>query len=174
MKFAICAGHGDSDPGACYSGLTERDLMTQLRDKVAAKLKALGHQVLTDGGNAVNQPLRDAIKLAKQCDVAVEFHTNAAVTEKAEGVEALSLDKRKELSQALCSTVSSVLLSPMRGDKGWKPQSASARGRLGFVDAGGIILEVFFMSSPRELRKYLGSVDLLADKIALTLAEQPC
>lgn len=171
MKLAICAGHGNTDPGACYSGCTERDLMTQLRDKVAENLHRVGHEVLTDGGDSVNLPLKDAIVMAKQADIAVEFHTNAASSDKAEGVECLSHVKHKELSQRISSTISGVLLSPIRGDKGWKSQEESARGKLGFVESGGVIVEVFFLSSPRELRKYLASVDLLAMKIAFTLVE---
>lgn len=171
MKLAICAGHGSTDPGACYSGCTERDLMTKLRDKVAENLRRMGHEVLTDGGDSVNLSLREAVALAKRVDVAVEFHTNAANSSNAEGVECLSLAQHKELSQRISSTVSGVLLSPIRGDRGWKSQEESARGKLGFVEAGGVIVEVFFLSSPKELRKYLASADLLAMKIAFTLVE---
>lgn len=171
MKFAICAGHGNTDPGACYSGCTERDLMTQLRDKVSENLRRMGHDVFEDGGDDENLPLKSAIELAKQCDISVEFHTNAATSDKAEGVECLSSLKHRELSQRISSTISGVLLSPMRGDRGWKSQEESARGKLGFVEAGGVIVEVFFLSSPKELRKYLASVDLLAMKIAFTLVE---
>jgi hypothetical protein len=61
------------------------------------------------------------------------------------------------------------LLSKVRGDRGWKSQEESARGKLGFVSAGGIILEVFFLSSPKELRKFLVSESLLARNIAILL-----
>lgn len=171
MKFAICAGHGLNDPGACYGGYTERDLMTELRDKVSDNLRRMGHEVFEDGEDGENRPLREAILLAKKCDLAIEFHTNASANPTAKGVETLSLPKHKDLSQRLSLTISTVLLTPRRGDKGWRPQEESARGKLGFVEAGGLIVEVFFLSNPEELEDYLKSVDLLAQKIAFTLVE---
>jgi len=169
MKFAICAGHGKNDPGATYEGYTERDLMVLFRDKIAGSLRELGHTVVTDGNRGENLPLNEAIKLIKGCDVAIELHTNAAENMLAEGVEALSLEKDKILSQRLCNTVSKCLLRKVRGDNGWKSQEESARGKLGFVTAGGIVLEVFFLSSPKELRKFLVSESLLARNIAILL-----
>ena len=48
---------------------------------------------------------------------------------------------------------------------------ASARGRLGYVNAGGIILETFFLSNPHELAVYLARCDDLARALAETLSE---
>lgn len=171
MKFAICAGHGGNDPGACYAGYTERDLMVKLRDKVCEHLIQMGHTVKTDGTKGVNLPLTDAILLAKQHEISVELHTNAAANPAAKGVEVLSLPKSKVLSQKLAKSISSVLHTPLRGEQGWKPQESSARGKLGFVQAGGMIVEVFFLSNPEELSSYLASEDLLAEKIAHALIE---
>ena len=169
MKLAICAGHGGNDPGACYGGYTERDLMVKLRDKVSENLARMGHTVVSDGKQGENLPLTFAITLAKQCETSVEFHTNAAANPSAKGVEVISLPKHKALSQKLAKTISTVLQSPVRGEQGWKPQEASARGKLAFVQAGGMIVEVFFLSNPEELSDYLISEDLLAQKIAFAL-----
>ena len=49
MKFLIAAGHGAGDPGNMAAGLSEAALMLELRDIVALKLRALGHDVITDG-----------------------------------------------------------------------------------------------------------------------------
>lgn len=171
MKFAICAGHGGNDPGACYGGHTERDLMVKLRDKVCENLSRMGHTVEADGAKGVNLTLADAITLAKECEVSVEFHTNAAANPAAKGVEVLSLPKHKDLSQKLAKAIATVLQSPLRGEQGWKPQESSARGKLGFVQAGGLIVEVFFLSNPEELANYIISEDLLAQKIAFALVE---
>jgi N-acetylmuramoyl-L-alanine amidase len=171
MKFLISAGHGANDPGACHNGHTERDLMTQLRDKVVENLRRMGHEVATDGGIGENLPLREALKLVDGCDLAVEFHTNASENPTAKGVEVLSLPSLKTKSQKLASTISTVMLTPRRGEQGWRPQEESARGKLGFVQAGGMIVEVFFISNPEELADYLLSEDLLAQKIAFTLEE---
>jgi N-acetylmuramoyl-L-alanine amidase len=171
MKLAITAGHGANDPGACHNGYTERDLMTQLRDKVVENLRRMGHEVVTDGEAGENLPLREAIKLIKGCDIAVEFHTNASENPNAKGVEVLSLPNLRSQSQKLALAISTILLTPRRGEQGWRPQEESARGRLGFVQAGGMIVEVFFISNPEELADYLLSEDILAQKIAFALVE---
>lgn len=171
MKFAICAGHGGNDPGACYGGYTERDLMVKLRDKVCENLSHTNHTVKADGSKGVNLTLATAIILAKECDVSIEFHTNAAANPAAKGVEVLSLPDHKVLSQKLAKAIAGVLQSPLRGEQGWKPQEASARGKLGFVQAGGMIVEVFFLSNPEELANYLAVEDELAQKIASVLIE---
>lgn len=49
MRFAVTAGHGGNDPGAVTGGVCERDLMTELRDIVAVKLRGKGAEVRTDG-----------------------------------------------------------------------------------------------------------------------------
>ena len=171
MKLLVSAGHGAKDPGAVHNGYTERDLMTQLRDKVVENLRRMGHEVLTDGDVGENLPLKEALKQVKGCDLAVEFHTNAAANPTAKGVEVFSLPKLKSKSQKLASTISTILLTPRRGEQGWKPQEQSARGKLAFVGAGGMIVEVFFISNPEELADYLISEDILAQKLAFALVE---
>ena len=65
MKFTVTAGHGAGDPGAVAldGKTTEAALMTELRDIVAAKLMAMGHQVKTDGARWQNLPLVHALTL---------------------------------------------------------------------------------------------------------------
>lgn len=169
MIFAICAGHSDAEPGAVYGQHREADLMLRLRDKVAAELVKRGHKVLTDGVPKQNLSLREAMTVVKRVDVAVELHTNASANLTAKGVEALSLPALKVRSQKLSSAVATVLKTSVRGDRGWKSQEESARGRLGFVGAGGIILEVFFLSNPAELAAYLKNEDSVAAAIAESL-----
>jgi N-acetylmuramoyl-L-alanine amidase len=40
------------------------------------------------------------------------------------------------------------------GDGGWIDQSKSARGRLGFVRVGGMVVEVAFITNPSEYARY--------------------
>ena len=60
---AVTAGHGGSDPGAIANGAIERDLMTELRDLVAIKLRATDMSVRTDGARWQNLPLVHALTL---------------------------------------------------------------------------------------------------------------
>lgn len=165
MHITVTAGHGGNDPGAVADGYTERDLMTELRDIVALKLRAAGHRVTTDGGAGMNLPLVDAIRRIAGSDVALELHTNAAVNRTARGVEVISLPAQAPLARRVAAAIANVMESPLRGDRGWIDQSQSARGRLGFVNAGGMVVEVFFLSNPEELARYRARVWLVASAI---------
>lgn len=171
MKITVTAGHGAGDPGAVYDGLREADLMAQLRDIVADKLRAAGHVVKTDGAKWQNLPLVHALTLVPGSDVAIELHTNAFTIPAARGVEVVALPKDKARAQRLAKAIADVLGTVVRGDGGWIDQSASARGRLGFVRAGGMVVEVFFLSNPDERARYLASYWMVATAIAKAVTE---
>lgn len=169
--IVLTAGHSDIDPGAVGHGQTEAGIARELRNIVASKLRGMGERVITDGEPASNKPLRDAIALIPQGRVAVEIHCNAAANPAAGGVECISLPQDKALSQRLSRAVARVLELRVRGDGGWIDQSQSARGRLGYVNAGGLILEVFFISNPAEMAVYQARKWLVAQAIADVLQE---
>jgi N-acetylmuramoyl-L-alanine amidase len=172
MKFTITAGHGAGDPGAVAAdGTTEAALMVQLRDIVADKLRKSGHTVRTDGGWRENLPLPYALTLVPGSDVAVELHMNASANTAARGVEVVSLPSNVALARSIARRIAHVIESPVRGMGGWIDQSQSARGRLGFVRVGGLVVEVAFISNVYELRKVRERMYPIADAIvaALTL-----
>ncbi|SAI58889.1 N-acetylmuramoyl-L-alanine amidase LytC precursor [Bordetella ansorpii] len=158
----ITAGHSNTDPGAVGNGATEAAVVTEFRNLLAASLRARGVEPITDGQGAVNLPLRDAIRLITPGAVAVEFHCNAGPAS-ATGVETLSQDRHMALGRALTGAVSAVL--GIR-DRGAKPEGSGQHQRLGFVQAGGIILELFFISNADDLARYQESKEALADRIA--------
>ena len=166
MKVTVTAGHGGNDPGATYSGFNERDLMTELRDIVALKLRDKGVEVSTDGLKGQNLPLADALSLVYGRDVAIELHTNAAESTSATGVEVIALPSHKHIAQKIAKSIADVLSLRLRGEKGWIDQSRSARGKLGFVSKGGMIVEVFFLSNPYDLAVYQSKKWLVAQAIA--------
>lgn len=170
-SIVLTAGHSDYDPGAVGNGHTEANIARELRNIVASKLRGAGERVITDGGPGVNRPLADAIALIPQGRVAVELHCNAAANPAAGGVECISLPKDKLLSQRLSRAVARVLDLRVRGDGGWIDQSQSARGKLGYVSAGGLILEVFFISNAGEMAVYQARKWLVAQAIADVLRE---
>ena len=69
-------------------------------------------------------------------------------------VECISIPKDKKLCQRLSNVTAETTKSKVRGDNGWIDQSKSARGKLGFVEAGGIIVEMFFLSNKGDLDRY--------------------
>ena len=170
MKFAVTAGHGGNDPGAVAGPLCERDLMTELRDIVAVKLRGKGADVRTDGAKWQNLPLVHALTLVPGADWAIELHTNASTNQAATGVEVVSMPKDKARAQRLAQAIANVLGLRVRGDAGWIDQTVTARGRLGFVRAGGMVVECFFLSNPVDLAVYQERKWLVAGSIAAVLA----
>lgn len=169
MIITLTAGHSDADPGACREAYREADLMEELRNLVAEQLRLLGHTVRTDGSGAYNLPLREAIALIDGSALAVELHTNASDNPQATGVEVVALPADKYRAQHIASAVAACLEQRLRGDKGWIDQSATHRGKLGFVSAGGLIIETFFLSNPRDLQAYLDNKELLAHHLAAAI-----
>ena len=165
-KFVITAGHGGTDPGAVSGGLSEAVLMTELRHIVATKLHAAGHEVLQDGTKNVNWVLREALKLIGRAPIAVELHMNASANPVAGGVEVISLPKHKALAKRIGFNIAKALGIKLRGDGGWIDQTQSQHHRLAFVQAGGLIVEVAFISNPEERDRYLGRKWLVAGAIA--------
>lgn len=171
MKFTVTAGHGGGGPGAVTADgkLTEADLMVELRDIVADKLRQAGHTVKTDGDWRANLPLPYALTLIPGSAAAIELHTNAAANVFATGVEVISLPAQAPLARRIARAIAGVLGLKLRGDGGWIDQSQSARGRLGYVRAGGLIVEVFFLSNPADLANYQAQKWAVAGAIAQAL-----
>lgn len=172
LGFAtITAGHSNSDPGAVNGKIKEADLVTNFRNAVSFYLREAGVQVKNDGTGSQNDPLSSAIKLIKGSSVAVEFHMNAATSKQANGVETIALLKDKKLAQDLSKAVADALGSRLRGDNGWIDQSKSARGRLAYVNAGGLIVELGFISNEDELARFNARYWLAAKAVAKVLIE---
>jgi N-acetylmuramoyl-L-alanine amidase len=169
MIITLTAGHSDTDPGAVRGQYREADLMEDLRNRVAEQLRLRGHEVRTDGAGAYNLPLTDAIKLIAGSALAVELHTNASDNPQATGVEVVALPADKYRAQHIANAIAACLGIRLRGDKGWIDQSATHRGRLGFVAAGGLIVEAFFLSNPDNLAVYQNNADLLAHHLAAAI-----
>ncbi|WP_180181225.1 N-acetylmuramoyl-L-alanine amidase [Acinetobacter sp. YH01021] len=172
LGFAtITAGHSNSDPGAVNGKIKEADLVTNFRNAVSFYLREAGVQVKNDGTGSENDPLSSAIKLIKGSSVAVEFHMNAAASKQANGVETIALPKDKKLAQDLSAAVASALGSRLRGNDGWIDQSQSARGSLGYINAGGLIVELGFISNEAELAAYQARYWIAAKAVAKVLIE---
>ena len=177
--ISITAGHsnvGKIDSGAVTTVdgklIKEADIAVKLRNAVLHYLQQ-DKDITTrcDGYGSVNLELKEAIKLIKGSDISLEIHTNASNNKTANGVECIALPKDKVLAQKLSAAVSKVTGSRLRGDKGYIPQESSARGKLGYVSSGGLILEVFFISNDSELDVFYEKYWLIAKSIAEVLID---
>jgi len=169
-KIVITAGHSNTDPGAVYDNVKEADFCADMRNYVAYYLRNRGLDVQTDGEGRVNAPLRQAILLAKNADIAVEFHLNASTTRTTYGVEVLALPRHKVLAQDIASAIIGVTDTQPRGELGYKPQTASQHSRLGFVEAGGLIVELEFLSNAQRFNRLREKRWLVAKAIAEVIA----
>lgn len=167
----VTAGHSNKDPGAVNGKFKEAELVSQFRNAVAYYLREAGIQYKTDGVGTLNQDLNAAIKLIKGSSVAVEFHMNTAASKQANGVETIALPKDKKLAQALSKAVADAFGSRLRGDNGWIDQSQSARGKLGFISNGGLIVELGFISNEAELAQFNAKYWTAAKAVAKILID---
>lgn len=162
-NIVITAGHSNADPGAVSGVVTEAHIVTDFRNMVAHYLKEAGAKFFTDGTGSENLPLAQAIALVRPGDLAVEFHCNSFSNPGATGVESLSGQKDKVIGAAICNAVAKTLNIVNRGAK---DEGSGQHSRLGFVRAGGIIVELFFISNPEDLRRYLDKKWLVAKAVA--------
>lgn len=167
--IVITAGHSNSDPGAVNGEITEAHIVTDFRNIVAFYLAREGVPFTTDGEGHVNLPLSQAVKLIKPGSIAVEFHCNSYSSKSATGVETLSAPQHMQLGAKLCKAVSDEMGIRNRGAK---KEGAGQHSRLAFVRHGGLILELFFLSNPDDLRRYLDVKWLVARAVANVLIEE--
>ena len=169
----VTAGHSNTDSGAvAKDGTQENHLAVKFRNAVVSYLqKHSDITVRTDGHGNNNAPLAEAIKLVKGSDLALECHMNAFTNPTASGVESISLPKQKAISQNISASIAKVFESKLRGDKGWISQEQSARGKLGFVNAGGIIVELEYISNPEKLQKFNDTYWLAAKAVYLEICK---
>ena len=167
----VTAGHSNTDPGAVNGKYKEAELVRNFRNAVAHYLLSAGLAIKTDGTGTINLPLNNAIALAKGASIAVEFHMNAATSKQANGIETIALPKDKKLAQDLSKAVADAFGSRLRGDNGWIDQSQSARGKLGFISNGGLIVELGFISNEEELFQFNARYWSAAKAVAKVLIE---
>lgn len=171
--YLISAGHSNvppRDPGAQGNGFSEAVLTVQIRDAVAAKLRSDGYTVIEDGADGVNDPLKKAIVLARRADVAIEFHWNASANKTATGIEVLCKPNKKPLAQSLANAISKATgIKTRGGDGGWKADNSGQHHRLGFCEAGGLIVEVCFISNPDDMDRYKDNFQAVVENVATVL-----
>lgn len=148
----------------------EADIVLDFRDRL---YDFLAERVVLarDGKPGVNLTLRQACEMAKCHDVAVEFHCNAAASSSATGTETLSAPKDDVFGEQLCAVISETLGIRNRGDKG---EGDGQHSRLAFVRAGGLIVELFFITNPHDLAAYHEKLDALVGAVGQELINRVC
>lgn len=172
----LSAGHSTIDPGAVTTierdgksvYFKEADVAVEVRNIVSFYLSRAGVPHELDGNGTENIPLAQAVKKAKRHPLAVEFHCNASSNKVAGGVETLSAPDDMKLGAEICKAIAAALDVRNRGAK---PENSGHHSRLAFVQAGGIIVELFFISNPYEVEAYRAKKWLLGKAIAEVLVQ---
>lgn len=149
----LSAGHSPESPGASALGRREHELTREYAGALRDVLMDMGVPVML-----INQglPLRERITLMEARkgpnDLAIEIHFNAA-NGHAHGTEVFY-----PMGDTTCLKVSrDILLETSRvlglRNRGAKLQNRSARGTLGWVKGGGILIEVCFMDNPEDMSR---------------------
>lgn len=167
-SILLSAGHSNTDPGAVAQGRREADIAVEFRNLVSYYLLQWGVPHDTDGKGTDNYPLAQAVKQAALHDVAVEFHCNSGPST-ATGAEVLSGADDERLAVALSKAVADGLGIRNRGAK---PENAGQHHRLAFVRAGGLIVELFFLTNRGDLKAYYDRKWLAARNVAEVLRRE--
>lgn len=168
----VTAGHSNTDAGAVNNKVHEQVIATDARNIVAGYLQNAGITVRMDGFGNDNKPLREAVKLVKGSDIAIELHCNASVNPSAKGVEVLANPQHKGLAQRIAQSIANVIGTPVRGDKGYKPEDSGQHSRLAYVQVGGLVVELFFISNQDELDAWNNKKWLVCKAIANVIIEE--
>jgi N-acetylmuramoyl-L-alanine amidase len=162
----LSAGHSTVDSGAAAFGRKEADIAEEFRDLVAFHLFRRKVPCASDGFGDQNPTLADTVKMVGTNRPALEFHCNAGPAQ-ATGVETLSAAKDFVLCTKICDALSGALGIRSRGAK---PENSGQHHRLAFVQAGGIIVELFFITSATDLAAYDAKKWAAAKAVAAVLA----
>jgi N-acetylmuramoyl-L-alanine amidase len=167
----LSAGHSNVDPGATatYKDVAgkpivrkEADIVVEFRNIVSFYLSRAKIKHTVDGTGTDNLPLNAAVTIARKHSIAIEFHCNSGPPTAA-GVETLQNPKDTALGNKICSAIATAMNTKNRGAK---PENSGAHHRLAFVQAGGIIVELFFISNATELATYDAKKWLIAKAVA--------
>lgn len=170
-KIIISAGHGGNDPGAVANGYTERDLAIEFRELLVKELLLLGVKPLIDDNkNALKETLAWLVGKYSSKDILLDIHWNAA-SSKARGTEVIVPDNASIFENNFAKNILNVFVSNGFVNRGVKPESQTARKRLGWMrpPAENILIEMGFITNLLDINLYQNLKYKLAKELAFVI-----
>lgn len=154
MTIFASAGHNLNDPGASGNGLVEAVEAIKIRDKVLSFIPA-SYKVVKDQDiwNLSQTMVQFETGEGSAC---LDIHFNAGPIT-ATGVEVIHPDNPSADEAHFAKVLSQQLSDIMKiKNRGAKPESTTARKRLGMMRENGInlLVELCFISNPSDVRAY--------------------
>ncbi|PEV31735.1 N-acetylmuramoyl-L-alanine amidase [Bacillus thuringiensis] len=167
-RYSLHGGHNSIVQGANFGNRREHVMDRQVKDAVAAKLRALRYTVYDDTdevGTTQSQNLNNIIRKSNShaVDLVISFHLNAS-NGNGQGVEVLYYDQKD-----LAAKISAQLAK----DIGWRDRGAKQRTDLAVLNgtkAPAILIELGFIDNESDMAKW--NVDKIANSIVFALTGQ--
>lgn len=173
-RIWLSAGHGGSDPGAVSKGRREADYAIELRDLVRGQMPDDANVWIDPNAWATGTTAPYVQSHSKAGDIVCDIHFNA-YNGTANGVEVIVPDSPTayeiKLAERIAKGIADAIQSPLRGTRGVKTESQTARGRLAMMRPPGenVLIEVAFIDNDAEMARYNASKLAVAKVIASAL-----
>lgn len=165
-------GHKNYDPGAVAKAVStqiiEADLTQDFENLVLEQITKKGFKYITD---KPEESLAEYLKRIQTGNgsVVLEFHFDAAASSSATGTTAIVGSDADRLDKAFAKEIVDATSSILGiKNRGVISEGSSARGKLGLMREEGIVslLELAFISNPKDIEAYHKNKHRLAEKIA--------
>lgn len=176
MKFCIVIGHKNTAQGAISpcAKWSEYKFNTKLAEEISCLLGVAGHEGFIISKDDLNELQLANLVEAQNPKCSIELHCNA-FNKTVCGSEVLYIEDKDNIALANIaqSKICCALKRDDRGNRGIKKLTSASRGykNLIFITVPAVIIEPFFIDSPKDFELGLNNMESLALAISDSMIE---